>query len=328
MVRTGIRYIRGMEPFGGIHHVTAITGDAPANVNFYRQTLGMRLVKRTVNQDDVSAYHLFYADAAGSPGTDLTFFDWPQTAANRPGVPSIGPIGLRVGSEDSVRWWQQRLAVAGVESGEIYEAFGRSRLPFTDPEGQRLELVVDGGAAGGTPWDQSPVPAEHQIRGLDSAALVSAVPQSTADLLLQVMGFRSTGEREMADGGREYAFEVGEGGPGTEVRLVLPKEATRSLQGRGGVHHIAFRVPDDITQEDWREKIASAGLQPTPVIDRFYFKSVYFREPGGNLFEIATDGPGFTADEPLEALGDHLALPPFLEPHRGRIEAGLQPLEV
>ena len=315
-----------MSELGGLHHVTAITGDAKGNLDFYTRVLGMRLVKRTVNQDDVSAYHLFYADAKGSPGTDLTFFDWPLTPPNQPGAPGIGPIALRVGGRESLDWWAETLTKAGVEHGGIGERLGRESLAFSDPEGQRLELVADGGLAGGVPWKGSPVPAEHQVKGLHGVTLTSARPQLTERVLVESMGFRESGRRELPGGGTEHLLEVGPGGPGAEVVLSEPAELKYARQGKGGVHHVAYRVPDADTQLDWRERIQAAGLQPTPVIDRFYFKSVYFREPGGILFEIATDGPGFAADEPEEALGEKLALPPFLEPERERIEAGLIPI--
>jgi glyoxalase family protein len=314
-----------MNPLGGLHHVTAITGDAPLNLAFYTRTLGMRLVKKTVNQDDVSAYHLFYADAKGSPGTDLTFFDWPNTPANRPGAGSIAPVALRVGDNGSLTWWLARFDAEGVTHGEIAERNGRTYLPFADPEGQQLELVADG-LPGGVPWSGSPVPAGHQVKGLQGVTLTSLRPQTTIDVLVGAMGFRATGERELPGGGTEQFFEVGPGGPGTEVILSMPDNIAPAQQGRGGVHHVAFRVPDGETHVSWREHIAGLGLRPTPVIDRFYFKSIYFREPGGVLFEIATDGPGFAADEPEEHLGERLALPPFLEPDRQRIEAGLVPL--
>lgn len=315
-----------MEPLGGLHHVTAITGDAAGNLAFYTGTLGMRLVKKTVNQDDVSAYHLFYADAKGSPGTDLTFFDWPHTPPNQPGAGSIAPTALRVSDGAALEWWLARFEAEGVSHGQIAERNGRAYLPFQDPEGQQLELVADGGVPGGTPWAGSPVPAEHQVKGLHGVTLTSARPSQTAELLTAGMGFRATGERKLPDGGSEQFLELGPGGPGAEVILSVPAQAPLARQGRGGVHHVAFRVPDPETQVSWREHIAALGLRPTPVIDRFYFKSVYFREPGGILFEIATDGPGFAADEPEEHLGERLALPPFLEPDREQIEAGLVPL--
>jgi glyoxalase family protein len=315
-----------MENIGGLHHVTAITGDAPGNLDFYTRVLGMRLVKKTVNQDDVSAYHLFYADAKGSPGTDVTFFDWPSTPPNRPGAGSIAPIALRVDGPAALDYWRDRFDAQGVAHGAIEERNGRPQLSFLDPEGQRLELVGDGGVPGGVPWPAAEVPVEHQVKGLHGVTLTSLHPQATAELLVAGLGFRATGRRELPEGGEEHFFEVGPGGPGTEVILSLPATAGRALQGRGGVHHVAFRVPDPGAQLAWRDRVEGLGLRPTPVIDRFYFKSIYFLEPGGALFEIATDGPGFAADEPVEHLGEGLALPPFLEPDRERIVAGLAPL--
>jgi glyoxalase family protein len=305
---------------GGLHHVTAITGNAPGNVEFYTHVLGMRLVKKTVNQDDVSAYHLFYADRTGNPGTDVTFFDWPFAVPNQAGVPEIAPITLRV-PEGSLDWWGARL-----DELQVRHSTSDGRLAFTDPEGQRLELAGHDGATRFDPWPESPVAPEHQIRGLHAVRLASADPQRTADLLSHVMGFRPAAEKELAGGDRLHTFELEGKDSGSEVSLLLPKEPRRSRQGRGGVHHVAFRVKDEVEQEEWRERVLATGLQPTPIIDRFYFKSVYFREPGGNLFELATDGPGFTADESDSELGHHLALPPFLEPRREQIEAGLTPL--
>jgi glyoxalase family protein len=275
-----------MAPLSGLHHVTAITGDAPRNLDFYTRVLGLRLVKKTVNQDDVSAYHLFYADAAGSPGTDVTFFDWPLTPADQHGAGSIAPIGLRVNGSDSIAWWLDRLDSFEVRHGEPFERGGRPVLGFEDPEGQKLELAADGGRPGGQPWDGGGVPAEHAIKGLDSVGITVAQRDPTVAVLTQVMGFTETSPG---------VFSTGEGGPGAEVRLA--EGAGRAARpGRGGVHHVAYRVADDDEHRAWRERIANAGLSVTPVIDRFYFKSIYFREPGGALFEIATDGPGFSAD--------------------------------
>jgi glyoxalase family protein len=310
---------------GGLHHVTAITGDARGNLDFYTRLLGMRLVKKTVNQDDVSAYHLFYADALGSPGTDVTFFDWPHAALNRPGAGTIGPIALRVQDEAALAWWRERFESAGVPHREIDTSQGRPSLDFSDPEGQRLRLVADGGAPGGRPWDASPVPAEAQVKGLHGVTITEARPDLTRRFLEQLLGFRQVAEGEIPGGGSEQVFEIGPGGPGTEVRMVGPSPAS-GRPGRGGVHHVAFRVPDDEAHEAWHDRLESAGVGVTPIIDRFYFKSIYFREPGGVLFEIATDGPGFAADEPETSLGSRLALPPFLEPQRERIEAALLPL--
>jgi glyoxalase family protein len=304
--------------------VTAITGDAPGNVRFYTQTLGMRLVKKTVNQDDVSAYHLFYADAHGNPGTDVTFFDWPHAVPNRSGVPEIAPIALRVPA-GSLDYWRGRLDQEQVRHSTVTDTAGRERIAFSDPEGQRLELAADSRPTRFQPWAQSPVPEAHQVRGLHAVTLASVQPQRTAEFLTAVMGFAPAGEGE-SGGGRVQSFELPDRDSGAEVNLALPKQPAPGRQGRGGVHHVAFRVPDSGAQEEWRQKVTEAGMQATPIIDRFYFKSIYFREPGGNLFEIATDGPGFTADEQEAELGHHLALPPFLEPRREQIEAGLVPL--
>ena len=289
----------------GLHHVTAITARARQNVDFYTNVLGLRLVKKTVNQDDVSAYHLFYGDEIGRPGTEVTFFDWPMAGPARPGYPSIAPIALAVTSSDSLRWWQDRFQELGVEHDRPSEVEGRLTLGFRDPEGQRLELVdAEGQETPGRPWDAGPVPAEHAIRGLHHVTLTVGRVEPSERFVREVMG-------------------IGD----DAVRLRLREDPARhARQGAGGVHHVAFRTPDQEEQLLWRRRLLEAGAQVTPVIDRFYFTSVYFREPGGNLFEIATDGPGFTADEDLGELGRHLALPPFLEPRRKEIEAGLKPL--
>jgi glyoxalase family protein len=305
----------------GLHHVTAVTGDASGNVGFYTRALGMRLVKKTVNQDDVSAYHLFYADRAGSPGTDLTFFDWPRSPRARSGAATIAPVALRVHGRAALDWWAGRLAELGVDHDEVADAEGRTVLPFRDPEGQRLELVDDRGKPGGVPWEGASVSPEHAIVGLHDVTITSARPELTATLLTQVLGFR-----ELARYGPVAVFETGEGGAGAQVRVVTPGQPEIGSAGIGGVHHVAFRTPDEEQQLRWRERIDRAGLNVTPVIDRFYFHSIYFREPGGALFEIATDGPGFTTDEPESELGRHLALPPFLESQREQIEAGLRPI--
>lgn len=314
----------------GLHHVTAITAHAAQNVAFYTQVLGLRLVKKTVNQDDVSAYHLFYADAAGSPGTDLTFFDWANIAANRPGAGSIGETALRVRSREALDWWAERLAGAGVAHEGVIEEAGRQLIRFTDPEGQALALVNDEGKAGGVPWERSPVPEEYFIHGLSSVKLMVQVLEPTARVLTEVMGFRPAGKIPSADNPARYVevFATGEGGPGADVHVEAGPHLPPARQGRGGVHHVAFRTPNDEEHARWRERLLQAGLHVTDIIDRFYFKSIYFREPGGILFEIATDGPGFAQDEDLEHLGEALALPPFLEPYRQKIEANLRPLKV
>jgi glyoxalase family protein len=315
----------------GIHHVTAVTARAAQNVAFYTQVLGMRLVKKTVNQDDVSAYHLFYADALGSPGTDLTFFDWPHMAQNHHGAGSIAEIGLRVKGRETLEWWAQRLSNNGVAHQGIQDEGGRSLLRFADSEGQALVLVDDQGAPeSGKPWARSPVPAEHGLRGLNSVKLMVQEFEPTAWVLQEVMGFRPTHSLspESVPTRQMVVFETGRGGPGTEVLVEAGPDLPPARLGRGGVHHVAFRTPNDEEQAAWRQRLLRSGLRVTEIIDRFYFKSIYFREPGGILFEIATDGPGFASDEDIEHLGERLALPPFLEPHRKQIEANLHPLEV
>jgi glyoxalase family protein len=305
-----------METLPGLHHVTAITGDASRNLAFYTRVLGMRLVKRTVNQDDVTAYHLFYADAAGRPGTDLTFFAWPAAGPNRPGAGTIALVSLAI-PDASLDFWIKRFQDLGVAHGEVSSHGDRSAMLFTDPEGQRLELVEASlGEWHGEPWSRSPVPHSAAIRGLFGVTLDVAKGTSTMRIMTEVLGFHA------AD---DAVLWTGAGGAGCEVRL-RETRTQYGTPGRGGVHHVAFRTADDQTQQMWLERLDQVRLPHSPIIDRFYFHSLYFREPGGILFEIATDGPGFATDEPSEHLGERLALPPFLEPQRATIEAGLPPL--
>ena len=305
----------------GLHHLTAITAKASENHAFYTGTLGMRLVKKTVNQDDTSAYHLFYADGLASPGTDITFFDWPAAPEQR-GTNSISRTGLRVAG--GLDWWCGRLAEQGVIAiGDVIEEDGRATLLFEDPEGQRLALVDDGGKGPGHPWDRSPVPTERQIRGLGPIRLTVAAPERTAAILTGVLGFAEA-RRFTTPEGEVRVFSTGEGGPGAEIQLAAER-GPMARQGAGGVHHVAFAVPD-ADYEAWAERLVAHEVRSSGPIDRFYFRSLYFREPNGILFEIATDGPGFTADEPLDSLGEHLSLPPFLESKRAAIESGLKPL--
>ena len=316
----------------GLHHVTAVTANAEENLRFYTEVLGLRLVKKTVNQDDVSAYHLFYGDEKGSPGTEVTFFDWSFAAPRRHGTGTISEIGLRVPDTKSLEWWRSRFEDYGVEHLGIVERGGRMCLPFSDAEGQRLSLVAEDGQAkveGGTPWKESTVPAGVAIRGLNHVTLTVDRLESTARELTDVLGFQQQNSYTITDDDlkREiFVFTTGMGGPGTEVHVDVRPDLPRGSVGRGGVHHVAFRTPDDEHHQLWQLQLQRAGVEVTPVIDRFYFRSLYFREPGGVLFEIATDGPGFDTDESLEHLGEELALPPFLEPHRARIEAKLKPL--
>jgi glyoxalase family protein len=311
----------------GLHHLTAITAQAPENVRFYTETLGMRLVKKTVNQDDVSAYHLFYADRTGSAGTDVTFFDWPHAGETRFGHGLISSTALRVNDERSLEHWQERFNEHGVEFIGPFDRYGSRAIAFTDREGQRLELVTDYGKPGGEPWEQSPVPTEHQIKGLHSVRLTVAEQEPLWSVLIGVLGMEHAGEYEYGpDKIHTHVFSMIDGGAGNEVHVEVRPELSRGRPGAGGVHHVAFRVEEDSVHPDWVQHTRQHGLRSTDVIDRFYFRSIYFQVPGGILFEIATDEPGFAADEPVEALGEKLALPPFLEPHRQEIEANLKPL--
>jgi glyoxalase family protein len=314
----------------GIHHLTAVSADAPGNVKFYTQVLGMRLVKKTVNQDDVTAYHLFYADGEARPGTDLTFFDWSVPREKR-GTHSIVRTGLRVPGA-SLPWWKERFTKAAMRHRDIATIDGRATLEFEDPEGQRLALIDDGGknAQGhgdGRPWAKSPVPAEHQVRGL--GPITMSVPQlrSTDVILRELMELRKVREYEHPETKDiVHVYEMGEGGPAAELHVAVQPGLPIAEQGAGAVHHVAFRTPDDAQYAAWAKKLADMKIPNSGKVDRYYFRSLYFREPNGILFEIATDGPGFATDEPMETLGEKLALPPFLEPRRKEIEAGLKPL--
>lgn len=309
----------------GIHHLTAISANPRGNLAFYTGTLGMRLVKKTVNQDDVSAYHLFYADGEANPGTDLTFFDFPA-APERRGVNSISRTALRVHGETTLAYWSDRLRAAGVRAGDVALIDGRLTLPFEDGEGQRLALIDDGGVGAASPWEKSSVPQQHQLRGLGPISLDVHDLGRTGDTLTAVMNMRHIREYAAADGTRTQVFAMGEGGPAAELHLAERRDLAMARQGAGGVHHVAFRTPDDEQYEAWGARLNELRIANSGEVDRFYFRSLYFREPNGILFEIATDGPGFATDEPLATLGEKLALPPFLEARRASIEAGLKPL--
>jgi glyoxalase family protein len=306
----------------GIHHLTAVTANARGNHAFYTQTLGMRLVKRTVNQDDTSAYHLFYGDQAATPGTDITFFDW-AVPRERHGTHSIVRTALRVHGEAALYYWDARFRQIGVHAGEVKLRDGRLTLDFEDPEGQRLMLVDDGGAGDpSVPWSKSPVPPEYQIRGLGPITL--SVPQlrSTSEILTRVMNLR-----EVREYGDVHVFEMGGGGPHAELHVAVEPKLPVAQPGAGGVHHVAFRTPDVAQYLDWEKRLNEFGVRNSGQVDRYYFRSLYFREPNGILFEIATDGPGFGVDENMETLGEKVALPPFLEPQRSEITANLEPID-
>ena len=314
----------------GFHHLTAITANAAANHHFYTQVLGLRLVKKSVNQDDTSAYHLFYADGLASPGSDVTFFDWPLTRERR-GTRSIVRTGLRVDSAQSLNFWADRLTAAGVKHAGVIERDGRAMLDFEDPEGQRLTLAVDAGPAERHPWEKSPVPAEHQVRGLGPVTISVPDLKPTAGVLTGLMEMRLarqyTAPLTVGTGTVEvHVFETGSGGAASELHVAVEPGLGPAGQGAGGVHHVAFRVPTYAEYDQWNARLQQFRVPSSGPVDRYYFRSLYFREPNGVLFELATDEPGFAADEPMEHLGETLALPPFLEPRRAQIEAGLKPL--
>jgi len=314
---------------GGIHHVTAITARIRDNHRFYTGVLGMRLVKRSVNQDDVRAYHLFYADAVGTPGTDLTFFDWDVPLENR-GTNSIVRTHLRVNGPEVLDWWADHLSEHGLAHEGLRERDGRVTLDFEDPEGLRLALFDDGGRGEpSVPWERSPVPTAHQVRGL--GPIVISVPSLTETdaVLTRVMAFRPVREYSDPVGGTTdvHVYEMGHGGPSAEVHVAVQPDLPVTCQGAGGVHHVAFRTRTEDEYHTWGERLNRFHVPNSGEIDRHWFRSLYFREPNGILFEIATDGPGFTVDERAETLGEDVVLPPDLEPHRKRILAGLKPID-
>lgn len=311
----------------GIHHVTAVSAKIGQNAAFYTQTLGLRLVKKSVNQDDVKAYHLFYADKVGTPGTDMTFFDWPMAGKERRGTDSITLTAFRVNGRAALEYWASRLSERGVTHKGIETFNGRAVLRFDDFEGQRLMLVDDGGADyEGEVWDGASVPVEYAIRGFYASMLSVPSLEYTDPILTRVLDFTESARATYPDGRVVVIYNIGAGGPGRELWVMEEPAERLAHPGAGGVHHVAFRVADKQEQQYWRGRVAGVGLPVSNFIDRYYFESIYFRISNGILFEIATDGPGFAADEDLATLGERLALPPFLEPRRAQIEAGLKPI--
>jgi glyoxalase family protein len=294
----------------GIHHVTAITGDAPGNVDFYTRVLGLRLVKKTVNQDDPTVYHLFYADEEGSAGSDITFFEYPGAAPGRAGAGMVHTVVWRVASEEALEFWADRLAAEGV----VVER-GEGRLRLADPEGLAHELAAVETEDAPLVADHPEIPAEHALQGFDAVRAYAQDAERSRRFLEETLAFAPEGaaswETRGTRRGGHYVYDAAPEG--------------RGFGGAGTVHHVAWASPVD-EHDAWRERVFRAGAHPTPVIDRFYFRSVYFREPSGVLFEIATLGPGFTADEPLEHLGERLSLPPDYEHLRDRLEQVLTPL--
>jgi glyoxalase family protein len=301
--------VEGVVRLEGIHHITAITGDAPTNVDFYARLLGLRLVKKTVNQDDPTVYHLFYADEVGSPGSDITFFEYPGARRGRAGAGMVHRIVWRVASEEALDFWEQRL-----RNESIATTRPDGRLTFSDFEGLSLELAVVETEDAPLIADHPEVPAEVALQGFDSVRAFTADPSTSSGFLAEGMGFRPDGEE---------AFELR--GEERGSFYVYDRTSERGIGGAGTVHHVAWASPL-AEHEEWRQRVLQAGASPTPVIDRFYFRSIYFREPSGVLFEIATIGPGFTTDEPLEHLGERLSLPPAFEHLRDQVEPVLTPL--
>ncbi len=311
----------------GIHHLTAVSARIRENHHFYTKTLGMRLVKRSVNQDDVSAYHLFYADAKGSPGSDLTFFDW-SVPPERRGSRSITRTALRVSGDGTLAWWAAHLAESTVNASPIVERDGRQVLDFEDPEGQRLTLVDDGGAGEAFPWDRSPVPAARQIRGLGPITISVPTLAPTDALIQKVLLMRPVREYPDPENARHtvHVYEMGDGGAAAELHVAVQPDLVAASPGAGGVHHVAFRVADD-SYEAWSERLNRFGTPNSGQVDRYWFRSLYLREPNGVLFELATDGPGFGVDEDQATLGEKIVLAPFLEPRRAQIIANLKPID-
>lgn len=308
----------------GVHHLTAITAQAARNRQFYTGALGLRLVKKTVNQDDTSAYHLFYADGRASPGTDITFFDWP-TRPERRGTGAVSRTGFRVAGRAALEWWKAHLPQHAARVGEIVERGGRLTLDFEDFEGQRLSLVDDGGVGEAHPWERSPVPQAQQIRGLGPITMSVPDLRPTDVVLTRVLLMQNVRSFVGPDGAETHVYQMAGDGPASELHVAIEPHLPAAGQGSGAVHHVAFRCPDH-DYELWAEHLERVGMPSSGPVDRYYFRSLYLREPNGVLFEIATDGPGFAADEPMESLGERLSLPPFLEPQRARIEANLKPL--
>ncbi|MDQ6861043.1 MAG: ring-cleaving dioxygenase [Verrucomicrobiota bacterium] len=308
-----------MNTVRGLHHVTCIAGAAQENLDFYAGVLGMKLVKRSVNQDDPGTYHLFYADAAGSPGTDLTFFPWAQMAPHRDGYGLSTEVSLAV-PPGSLVFWAQRLQKYGVPIANAEVRFGEHVLPIQDPHGLGVALVESEISLGRsfTAWDESPIRAEHQIRGLEGARMSEAKLDLTTSFLEQAMGFQHVGTE-----GEWHRYGVAGGQSGRYVDVREVPGARRGAWGTGSIHHLAWRVDDEAHQMEVRASVEAKGGRPTPEIDRFWFKSVYFKEPGGVLFELATDGPGFAVDEDPAHLGESLVLPPWLESDRNAIETVL-----
>jgi glyoxalase family protein len=311
-----------MQPVQGIHHITALASDPQANVDFYYNILGQRLVKTTVNFDDPETYHLYYGDEVGTPGTLLTFFPWVGARQGRRGSGEIGAVAYSIRPE-SVGFWREHLAQHAIAVEDGAARFGSPVLRLTDPDGMPLELIGDEGPATFRFWADGPIPEEHALRGLHSATLWLARAEPTSELLTEVLGYELVGQER-----NRWRFKGASGDIGLYLDLLVRPDLPHGAMGAGSVHHMAFRTLDDSAQLEYQARIAAAGHGVTSVRDRQYFRSIYFREPGGVLFEIATNAPGFLYDEPIERLGMDLKLPPWLEPQRAFIERSLPPFSV
>jgi glyoxalase family protein len=306
----------------GIHHITAIAGDPQSNLDFYAGVLGLRLVKLTVNFDDPGTYHLYYGDGMGHPGTILTFFPWPSAPRGRRGTGQVTETAFAI-PENGLDFWTARLAERGVAFAGPVERFGEQVISFSDPDGMRVELVATRTAPADRAWLGGAVPPEFAIRGFHSATLCEPDHRQTAKLLTDTMGYRL-----VAEDGNRYRYVVDSGAPANVVDIVRAPEERPGRVLVGTVHHIAWRTPDDQQQGSWLRELSRLEYGVSPVMDRKYFHSIYFREPGNILFEIATDPPGFAVDEPREELGSHLVLPAWLEPERTKLEAALPKLRL
>jgi glyoxalase family protein len=311
-----------MQPIPGLHHITVAARDPQQNVDFYHHLLGQRLIKKTVNFDDPSTYHLYYADAVGSPGTVLTFFPWINLPRQMRGNGEAGAVAYSI-SPGSLGFWTDYLRRLNIRIYPIEKRFGLELLPFEDPDGMRLELVAGGAMETVATWQESPIPSMHQLQGFYGATLRLAEVEPTAELLTKHMGYRFVGQE-----GPYYRFQAASDGIGMLIDLLHNPGAPTARFGTGSVHHIAFRAPDGANQLAYQQNLQHAGYQVTPVRNRQYFRSIYFRSPGGVLFEIATDDPGFAIDEPVSELGMQLRLPPWLESQRPQIEQLLPPIHL
>lgn len=314
-----------MNQLKGIHHVTAITSSAEKNYEFFTYTLGMRLVKKTVNQDDIQTYHLFFADDTGSPGTDMTFFDFPGIPKGSHGTDEIAKTSFRVPTDEALDYWVKRFDRLEVPHSGIQEQFGKKTLSFTDFDDQKYQLISDEdnkGVPSGTPWQKGPIPLEYAITGLGPLFVRVAQFDYFKEMMEKVLHFK-----EIAQEGDLHLFEVGEGGNGAQVVVEYNPSLPQARQGYGTVHHAAFRVEDKSVLEEWDQHLRGFGFQTSGFVDRFFFGSLYSRVAPQILFEFATDGPGFMGDEPYETLGEKLSLPPFLEPKRDQIESYVRPID-